>query len=157
MTIHDLPAINASLNALSTLFISAGWFFIKTARKKAHIASMICAVSTSTIFLGCYVFYHLSTHVVTRFTAPGWIHTFYISMLTSHILLAFATVPLVILTLIPAIKARFDKHIRIARWTLPIWLYVSVTGVLVYMMLYQWFPPLRYLPVDNAAPRIQGV
>ncbi len=155
MTIHDLPAVNASLNALSTVFISAGWFFIKTGRKKQHIISMICAVSTSTVFLACYVYYHLHAGV-TRFTAPGWIHAFYISMLTSHVLLAFTTVPLVILTLIPALKARFDKHARIARWTLPIWLYVSVTGVLVYMMLYQWFPPSRYLPAYNAAPQTQG-
>ena len=143
MTVHDLPVVNASLNGLSAVFIVVGWCFIKNGKVKEHMISMICAVTTSTLFLACYLTYHFSVGL-TRFTAPGWIHTFYISMLTSHVILAFATVPLVLMTLTPALKKRFDKHKRIARWTLPIWLYVSVTGVLVYMMLYQWFPPWKY-------------
>jgi putative membrane protein len=98
-------------------------------------------VVTSTIFLACYLTYHFTVRIMTKFPPLGWIQKFYYVMLTSHILLAFVTLPLVILTLIPALRARYDKHRRIARWTMPIWLYVSVTGVLVYMMLYQWFPP----------------
>jgi putative membrane protein len=150
VTVHDLPIVNASLNGLSAVFIAVGWFFIKTGKIKQHMICMISAVATSTLFLACYLTYHFSVRVITRFTAPGWIHTFYITMLTSHVLLAFATVPLVLMTLTPALKQRFDKHKRIARWTLPIWLYVSVTGVLVYMMLYQWFPPWKYPPLLHA-------
>lgn len=142
MTIHDFPALNASLNGLSAVFILAGWFFIKSDRKKAHIAAMSCALVTSTIFLGCYITYHALRHgVVTRFTAQGIVRPFYFALLVSHTVLAATTVPLVVTTVIPALRARFDRHRRIARWTLPVWLYVSITGVLVYMMLYQWFPP----------------
>ena len=141
MTIQDLPAVNASLNGLATLFILAGWFFIRTGRKKAHIAMMVTAVATSIVFLVCYLTYHFNVELVTKFATPGWPKTLYFSILISHSILAAVTPVLVILTLIPALRARFDKHRRIAKWTLPIWLYVSVTGVLVYMMLYQWFPP----------------
>jgi len=144
VTAHDLPVVNASLNALSAVFITAGWRFIRSGRTRAHIVCMLCAVATSTLFLGCYLTYHISVRAFTRFTAPGLIHTVYIALLFSHVLLAFATVPLVTATLIPALRSRFDRHMRIAKWTLPIWLYVSVTGVLVYMMLYQWFPPWKY-------------
>ena len=103
---------------------------------------MITAGVSSTLFLTGYVIYHL--HVgerSTHFTAEGVVRYFYFAMLISHILLAFVTLPLVILTLIPAFRRRWDRHRRIARWTMTIWLYVSVTGVLVYFMLYQWFPP----------------
>jgi len=140
MTVHDLPAINASLNGLSAIFLTAGYIFIKNERKAQHIAMMVCALITSTIFLGCYLTYHFMTQVVTRFLEPASVRPFYLVLLISHVLLAFATVPLVICTVVPALRARFDKHRRIARWTLPIWLYVSVTGVLVYLMLYRWFP-----------------
>ena len=110
---------------------------------------MTCALVTSTLFLACYLTYHFSVRVVTIFPPLGWIRTAYLVLLISHVLLAFVTLPLVILTVIPALRARYDKHRRIARWTMPIWLYVSVTGVLVYMMLYQWFTPALYstLPV----------
>ena len=148
MTIHDLPAVNATLNGLSTVFILSGWFFIKSDRKPQHIFCMASAVGTSTLFLACYLTYHFTVRVVTKFPPLGWIQKFYYVMLASHILLAFVTLPLVILTLIPALRARYDRHRRIARWALPIWLYVSVTGVLVYMMLYQWFAPA----VIGAAP-----
>jgi len=142
MTIHQLPAINASLNALSGLFILAGCFCIKNERKIAHVFFMSCAIVTSVIFLGCYVTYHWLKHgVVTHFTAQGLIRPVYFTLLISHTLLA-ATVPvLVVVTVIPALQARYDKHRSLAHWTLPVWLYVSVTGVLVYMMLYKWFPP----------------
>ena len=140
MTVHDLPPINASLNALSTVFILAGFAFIKAERKLQHIVCMICALVTSALFLTCYLIYH-AHHIVTRFTHPGWPKALYFLILFTHIPLAFLTLPLVILTVIPAWQARYDKHRRLAKWTLPIWLYVSVTGVLVYLMLYRWFPP----------------
>jgi uncharacterized membrane protein YozB (DUF420 family) len=102
---------------------------------------MICALLSSTAFLTCYLIYHFNVRAVTKFTHPGPIHSVYIGLLASHVLLAFVVLPLVIMTVIPALRARFDKHRRIARWTMPVWLYVSVTGVLVYLMLYKWFPP----------------
>lgn len=142
MTISDLPAINASLNFVSTVFISAGWYWIRHDFWRRHVACMVTALISSTLFLAGYVVYH--AHVgerSTSFTAQGIVRPIYFAMLISHILLAFATLPLVILTLIPVFQRRWDRHRRIARWTMPIWLYVSVTGVLVYLMLYKWFPP----------------
>ena len=142
MTISDLPAINAVFNAVSTVFITAGWCFIRRGQWRQHIACMITAVVSSTLFLAGYLTYH--AHVgekSTHFSAGGVVAMLYFTMLITHILLAFVTLPLVIATLIPAVRRRWEKHRRIARWTMPIWLYVSVTGVLVYLMLYQWFPP----------------
>lgn len=142
MSISDLPLLNASLNALSTVFILAGISFIKSEMKQAHILSMIAALITSTLFLTSYVIYHAAkAGVVTRFTEQGWPKTLYMVILWTHIPLAVLTVPLVLMTIIPAFQARYDKHRRMARWTFPVWLYVSVTGVLVYLMLYVWFPP----------------
>ncbi|MEP6672603.1 MAG: DUF420 domain-containing protein [Chthoniobacter sp.] len=141
MHASDLPPINASLNALSTVFILAGITFIKNDRKLAHIVSMICALVTSTAFLACYVTYHALRHgVPTTFTYPGWPKVLYYIILGTHVPLAFLTLPLVFMTIIPAFQAVYDKHRRMAKWTFPIWLYVSVTGVLVYLMLYVWFP-----------------
>ena len=144
MTIHDLPLVNANLNALSAAFIISGWIMIKSGRKKMHIVSMLAAVFTSVIFLACYLTYHFNVTAVTRFTAQGIVRPVYFTILISHVALAFATVPLVICTLVPALRARYDRHRRIARWTLPVWLYVSITGVLVYLMLYRWFPPANF-------------
>jgi putative membrane protein len=157
MHASDLPIVNASLNALSTVFLLAGYRFIKTERKQAHIVSMLCALGTSTAFLACYVTYHALKHgVVTRFTYPGWPRTVYFCILGSHVPLAFLTLPLVYLTILPAYQARYDRHRRLAKWTFPIWLYVSVTGVLVYLMLYVWYPPVilaRPTPPDATSPR----
>jgi len=142
MTVSDLPAINASLNLVSTVFISTGWYLIRHGAWRRHMACMITAVISSTIFLVGYVIYHV--HVgekSTHFAAQGMVRPLYFAMLISHVLLAFTTLPLVILTLIPVFRRRWDRHRRIARWTIPIWLYVSITGVLVYLMLYKWFPP----------------
>jgi putative membrane protein len=142
MTISDLPALNASFNLVSTVFISAGWYLIRHGAWRRHIACMIVAVISSSFFLTGYLVYH--AHVgekSTHFAAGGAVAAIYFTMLITHVLLAFATLPLVILTLVPAFRRRWDRHKRIGRWTMPIWLYVSVTGVLVYLMLYQWFPP----------------
>ena len=144
MTVQDLPAINASLNGLSAIFIVVGLVLIKMQRTRAHIAAMICALTTSTAFLACYLTYHyLKQGHVTHFAGQGIMRPVYFVLLTSHTILAAATVPLVICTVVPAVRARYDKHRRLAKITFPIWLYVSVTGVLVYFMLYRWFPPTQ--------------
>jgi putative membrane protein len=142
MKISDLPAINASLNLISTVFVSAGWFWIRRNVWQRHVPCMVVAIVSSTLFLVGYVVYHV--HVgkkSTHFSAGGIVAAIYFPMLISHVLLAFVTLPLVILTLIPVFQRRWDRHRRLGRWTMPIWLYVSVTGVLVYLMLYKWFPP----------------
>ncbi|MFZ1217823.1 MAG: DUF420 domain-containing protein [Chthoniobacterales bacterium] len=142
LKIADLPAINAALNFISTIFIACGWYLIRRGHWRRHIACMVTAVLSSTLFLIGYVVYH--AHVgerSTHFTAEGIVRILYFAMLISHILLAFVTLPLVILTLIPVFRRRWERHTRIARWTMPIWLYVSITGVLVYLMVYKWFPP----------------
>ena len=142
MTISDLPALNASFNLVSTVFISAGWYLIRHGAWRRHIACMIVAVISSSFFLTGYLVYHAQVgEKSTHFAAGGAVAAIYFTMLITHVLLAFATLPLVILTLVPAFRRRWDRHKRIGRWTMPIWLYVSVTGVLVYLMLYQWFPP----------------
>ena len=141
MTPQNLPALNASLNALSGLLIVAGWYFIRRERKIAHAVSMVCAICTSAFFLAGYVTYHWLRHgMVTRFAGHGMIRPVYFCLLVSHTLLAAAVPVLVVLTVSPVLLARWDRHRRLARWTLPVWLYVSATGVLVYMMLYKWFP-----------------
>jgi putative membrane protein len=141
MNVNDLPAVNATLNALSTLFILAGWVMIRTERKVAHALCMVSALVTSAAFLACYLVYHfLKAGHVTHFTYPGWPKALYFFILGTHTPLAIVALPLLALTVIPAIRQRFDAHKRMARWTLPVWLYVSVTGVLVYFMLYVWFP-----------------
>ncbi len=134
------PEVNATLNSISTCFIVAGWILIRSGRKRAHIVCMICALAVSTVFLTSYLTYHLNFDSV-KFTAQGWIRPVYFAILVSHIILAIVIVPMIIATVVPAIRTRWDKHKRIARWTMPLWLYVSVTGVLVYFMLYQWFRP----------------
>jgi putative membrane protein len=139
-SISDLPAINASLNVVSTIFISTGWYFIRHGAWRRHMVCMITAVVSSTFFLVGYITYHVNVGEKSS-GYTGWIAAIYFPILASHVLLAFVTLPLVILTLIPVFRRRWDRHRRIARWTIPIWLYVSVTGVLVYLMLYKWFPP----------------
>ena len=140
---NQLPTLNACLNGLSAVFLLIGWWMIRNDQTRAHIFSMVAALATSTLFLAGYITNHYLRHgVVTKFTAQGWIRPVYFSLLISHTILAVVIVPMVIMTVIPALKSRFDRHQRIARWTLPVWLYVSVTGVLVYFMLYHWYRPV---------------
>ena len=141
MTTADLPLLNACLNGLSTVFIIAGITFIKRDMKQAHIVAMLSALVTSTVFLASYVTYHyLKQGVVTKFTHPGWPKTVYYFILATHVPLAALTLPLVLLTIIPAFRARYDRHRRMAGITFPIWLYVSITGVVVYLLNYVLFP-----------------
>ena len=136
----DLPAINATFNLVSTIFISTGWYFIRRGAWRRHMVCMIIALTSSVCFLIGYVTYH--AYVGEKSSGyTGWLAAVYLPILASHVLLAFVTLPLVVLTLVPVFRRRWDRHKRIARWTIPIWLYVSVTGVLVYFMLYKWFPP----------------
>ena len=139
MALSDLPFVNACLNGLSTCFLVAGFLFIRRKRIAAHRNCMLGAVTTSTFFLVCYVYYHLHAGR-TVFKDPAWFRPIYLTLLFTHTVLAVTIVPMVIVTLIRALRQRFDQHKRIARWTLPLWLYVSVTGVLIYYLLYMKFP-----------------
>jgi len=139
MTLHDLPAVNGTLNGLSAIFLSAGYIFIKKKNMRAHRNCMISAFATSVIFLICYLTYHYY-HGVTKFKDPAWFRPIYIALLFTHTVLAVVIVPLILITLNRALKERFELHKKIARWTWPLWMYVSVTGVVVYLILYQIFP-----------------
>jgi uncharacterized membrane protein YozB (DUF420 family) len=138
--LSELPAVDAALNATSALWLSLGYIFIRRGNVRAHKTCMLSAVGTSTLFLACYVTYHYF-HGTTRFTGQGAVRPLYFAVLISHTVLAAAIVPLVVMTLHRAFRGRFALHRRIARWTLPIWLYVSVSGVVVYWMLYHFYPP----------------
>ena len=136
VSVTDLPAVNASLNAISTVLLLTGYVFIRRGERRKHKACMIAALVTSTLFLTSYVIYHAQVGSVP-FKGTGWIRTVYFAVLIPHVILAAAIVPPVLITVSRALSAKYDKHRRIARWTLPLWLYVSVTGVIVYLMLYQ--------------------
>lgn len=133
-----LPALNASLNATSALLIATGVVLIKTGRPAAHRACMLAAVVTSTLFLSSYLYYHAHVGSV-RFLGQGWSRPVYFTILTTHTILAATVVPLVAVTVIRGLRGRFDRHRASARWTYPVWLYVSVTGVVIYVMLYHLF------------------
>jgi uncharacterized membrane protein YozB (DUF420 family) len=140
MSISQLPALNAILNSVSAILLITGYAFIRQKNIKAHKASMISAFVTSTLFLTSYLIYHFSKELgPTRFLGEGIVRPVYFFILITHTALAIVIVPMVFVTFSRALKKRFDPHRKIARWTLPIWLYVSVTGVIVYLMLYQLY------------------
>jgi len=136
MSVHDLPAVNAALNATSGVLLLVAYALIRARRIAQHRAVMIAAFTTSSLFLVSYIVYHAQVGSV-RFTRQGFVRPLYFTILITHVTLAAAVLPLAIVTLSRGLKARYPQHRRIARWTLPIWLYVSVTGVLVYVLLYQ--------------------
>ena len=136
VSVTDLPAVNASLNAISTVLLLTGYAFIRRGERQKHKACMIAALVTSTLFLTSYVIYHAQVGSVP-FKGTGWIRTVYFAVLIPHVILAAAVVPPILITVSRALSAKYDKHRRIARWTLPVWLYVSITGVIVYLMLYR--------------------
>lgn len=136
MTIHDLPALNATLNGIAGILLLIGWTLIKQRRIQAHRRFMIAAFITSSLFLVSYLTYHAQVGSVP-FTRQGFVRPLYFTILITHVVLAVVTLPLAIVTLSRGLKARYARHRAIARWTMPIWLYVSVTGVLVYVLLYQ--------------------
>lgn len=141
MLVNFLPTLNAILNATSGVLITIGFFLIRRKRIAAHRACMIGAVISSSLFLVSYLVYHIGFKAgVSRFTGTGWIRPVYFVILVSHTILAITIVPLIAVTLTRALRGRFILHRRIARWTFPMWLYVSVTGVIVFLMLYHFYP-----------------
>jgi len=131
------PALNASLNGISALLLAGGYAAIRAGKRDVHKVFMVSAFTVSTIFLVSYVVYHLRVKQLVLFQGQGWIRPVYFTLLTSHTILAIVIVPLTLITLRRAWLEKFDKHRLIARWTLPLWFYVCVTGVIVYLMVYQ--------------------
>jgi uncharacterized membrane protein YozB (DUF420 family) len=136
VTVRDLPTLNAALNATSAVLLVTGWLLIRRGRREAHRRAMLAAVACSGLFLVSYLVYHAQVGSV-RFQGQGTIRTVYFAILLTHTVLAAAILPLVLVTLVRAVQQRFDRHRRIARVTFPLWLYVSVTGVVIYVMLYR--------------------
>ncbi len=134
--LEDFPAINASINGTIGLVLLCGYACIRAKKVTAHKTCMITAICLAVLFLTCYLYYHYH-HGATRFPGQGWIRPVYFTILISHTILAASVFPLAIITVYRALKGQFERHKKIARWTLPIWLYVSVTGVAVYWMLYR--------------------
>jgi putative membrane protein len=131
------PALNASLNGISAVLLAGGYAAIRAGKRDAHKVFMISAFTASAIFLVSYVIYHIRVKQLVLFQGQGWIRPVYFTLLTSHTILAIVIVPLILITLRRAWLEKFDKHKIIARWTLPLWFYVCVTGVIVYLMVYQ--------------------
>ncbi len=146
------PPINAALNGLSTLFLIAGFLFIKSGRKKAHQNMMIGALVSSAVFLACYLTYHYGAGHTEFPKEYPVARRVYFAILIPHIILAVVNLPFIIMLVIAAARGNFAKHKRIARYTFPSWLFVSITGVVIYFMIYQWFPPKQPAPSGEAAP-----
>ena len=138
MQISDLPALNASLNALSALCLTLGYFFIRRGDRVNHQRAMLTALGTSAIFLVSYVTYHANVGS-KPFPGQGAARWIYLTVLFTHIPLAAVILPMALITAARGLRGRFDRHVRLARWTLPLWMYVSVTGVVIYVMLYQMY------------------
>lgn len=144
MTFHDLPFLNACLNGSSAVCLLFGWQAARRGQVPRHRGFMIAALTLSALFLASYLVYHAQAGT-TRFVGPAPVRALYLAILGTHTVLAAIVPVLVAVTLNHALRARFDRHRKIARWTMPVWLYVSVTGVIVYLMLYQWFPSRQVL------------
>jgi putative membrane protein len=138
MTVADLPALNASLNGLSAIFLVAGYVLIKRGNRLSHQRCMLAALTTSALFLVSYVIYHANAGS-RPFPGVGVARVIYLTILVTHVILAALILPLALTTATRGLRAQYGRHVAIARWTLPIWLYVSVTGVLIYLMLYQLY------------------
>jgi len=139
MSVTDLPAVNACLNSLSTVLLTAGFICIKKKKERAHRSCMIAALVTSSLFLASYLYYHY--HAGRTVFPENWFKPIYLGILLTHTVLAIVIVPLIIAAVVQAIRGRFESHKRITRWAWPMWMYVSVTGVLIYFLLYHIFPP----------------
>jgi len=138
VTIGDLPALNATLNGLSAIFLVTGYVLIRRGERELHKRCMLAALTTSSLFLISYVIYHANTGS-RPFPGTGFVRLVYFAILITHVVLAAAIVPLALTTAVRGLKAQYGRHVAIARWTLPLWLYVSVTGVVIYLMLYQMY------------------
>jgi uncharacterized membrane protein YozB (DUF420 family) len=152
MNYSYLPALNALLNGTSAVLLTMAFIFIRRKNIVAHKRCMLAAVTCSLFFLTSYLIYH--AHVgTTRFTNPAWFRKIYIPLLVSHTILAATIVPLIIITLTRAFRERFDKHRKIARWTWPLWMYVSITGVMIYFILYWIYPQAKPSPKNDAVAK----
>jgi putative membrane protein len=140
MSGSDLPLLNACLNSVTTVLLVIGFVLIHQGKKEAHRKVMVAALITSTLFLISYLIYHFGYQLTTKFEGQGWVRPLYFFILISHIILAMVNLPMILTTVYFAATKQFERHRAIARWTWPIWFYVSITGVLVYLMLYVWFP-----------------
>jgi len=138
MQISDLPALNATLNGLSALFLATGYILIRRGDRVNHQRAMLGALGASALFLVSYVVYHANVGS-KPFPGQGSIRAIYFSILVTHVVLAAVILPLALVTATRALRARFDAHVRIARWTFPLWMYVSITGVVIYLMLYRLY------------------
>lgn len=152
MSLASLPAVNAALNGACTILLLIGFVFIQKRKISLHRVFMITAFCCSALFLVLYLYFHAHAGVI-RFSGHGWIRPVYFTILISHTILAVVIVPLVLITLSRALRSRFEMHRAIARWTLPIWLYVSVTGVIVYWLLYVAYTPI--MPAGLASARLR--
>ncbi|MFZ0739638.1 MAG: DUF420 domain-containing protein [Candidatus Acidiferrales bacterium] len=139
--VYQLPAVNATLNGTSAVFLLTGYAMIRNRKILAHKTCMLIAFGCSTVFLAGYLFFHFSVGLV-RFGGVGWIRPVYFTLLTSHTILAIVIVPLALITLYRALTDQFQRHRKIARWTFPLWVYVGVTGVIIYWLLYRAYPPI---------------
>ena len=138
LTVGDLPALNAILNGTAAIFLITGYILIRRGKQQPHKRCMLAALVTSVLFLVSYVIYHLN--VGSRpFPGQGPIRVVYFAILITHVLLAVTILPLALITTARGLRAQYDRHVRIARWTLPLWIYVSVSGVVIYLMLYQMY------------------
>ncbi len=139
MQLSDLPLVNACLNGLSTIFLAVGYYKIKQGNKLGHRNAMISAFVTSSIFLASYLIYHFYAGR-TEFKNPAWFRPYYLGLLLTHTILAVVVVPMILISFSRALRERWEMHKKIARWTWPVWMYVSITGVVIYLLLYQIFP-----------------
>lgn len=149
MTVFDLPKLYTCFNACALLHIILALILVKKGRIQAHIVCMSVALLFSAAFLGCYLYYHYAAGHV-QFAGTGLSRPIYFFILITHIPLAVVNVGLIIMTVIPALRARFDRHKKMAKWTVPVWLYVSFTGIIIYLMCYEWYGP----PIRKNAPQI---
>ena len=152
---HSLAPLNALLNGCAAVLLLAGFIFIRNGKVRAHRACMIGAMGFSALFLTSYLIYHYNVGNV-RFSGEGWVRSLYFSILIPHIVLAAVIVPLAIATITFALRGNFRRHRKIAVWTWPLWIYVSITGVIVYLMLYQMYTPIYPMPasaIAQSAPR----
>jgi len=138
MDISSIPTLNASLNGVATLLLMAGWMAIRQGRRLLHMRLMVSALAVSALFLGFYLYYHYNAGAMTPYEKTGLIRWVYFTILITHIPLAMLVVPGCLVAVWHAVRGRFDRHVRITRWLWPVWMYVSVTGVLIYLMLYVW-------------------
>ncbi|HTP44480.1 MAG TPA: DUF420 domain-containing protein [Candidatus Acidoferrum sp.] len=139
--LSEFPAINAGLNGACTIFLLCGYIFIRSRKILQHKICMLGAFTCSIVFLACYLYFHFHAGII-RFGGEGWIRPVYFTLLISHTILAVTIVPLALITLSYALREKFGSHMKIARWTLPLWLYVSVTGVIIYWLLYIAYTPI---------------